>query len=362
MKISHIVANLKEKNGIGTVVEHLYKGQKELGYEVQIISVSENVEYQQLPAITITTGHDFSEYINKENPNVVLFHSLWCFPFVSFAKILKGSNIPYAIMMHGADSVENRKKSFLKKTISNFIWFNTFLKGAKRIIYLSESEHVNCVSKNINPSYEIIPNGCDTEVDDIKCHLTNDLLQFVYIGRMSIHHKGIDVLLDALNLLYKQGFRKAFFSFYGYDEGPDIETIKHRIQSIGDIARFCGPANESLRNDILRISDAFVLTSRYEGMPMGVLEALSYGVPCLLTPGTNMALDVEHAGAGWSSSFNAQSIADSIIKACDDLRLSYQEFHQSALELSKNYNWNGIVKKHVLLMERIVNSNNNFKI
>ena len=42
--------------------------------------------------------------------------------------------------------------------------------------------------------------------------------------------------------------------------------------------------------------DLFIHTFRFEGHPIAVLEALSYGIPCLLTPGTNMAGEVEAAG------------------------------------------------------------------
>lgn len=39
---------------------------------------------------------------------------------------------------------------------------------------------------------------------------------------------------------------------------------------------------------VLLQTDLFIQTSRHEGMPMGLLEALSIGVPCLVTVGTSL--------------------------------------------------------------------------
>ena len=42
----------------------------------------------------------------------------------------------------------------------------------------------------------------------------------------------------------------------------------------------------------------YILTSRYEGMPLTVLEALSCGCPCLITSQTNME-DLISATSMW---------------------------------------------------------------
>ncbi|MBD2508806.1 glycosyltransferase [Nostoc muscorum FACHB-395] len=70
--------------------------------------------------------------------------------------------------------------------------------------------------------------------------------------------------------------------------------------------------------------DLLIHTFRFEGHPIAVLEALSYGIPCLLTPGTNIAGEVEAAGAGWSVEDTPAAIAKGM-----------QDVLAARLELSK---------------------------
>ena len=47
------------------------------------------------------------------------------------------------------------------------------------------------------------------------------------------------------------------------------------------------------KEKVILESDFFILTSRFEGHPMALIEALSYGLPCLVTKGSNMSKEIE---------------------------------------------------------------------
>lgn len=357
MKILHIAEFGLRKTGIGTVVERLCKEQMVLGHNVRIATTSLNLAYEHLDIINVQTPKALGQLLQEWSPDAVLFHSIWCMSYIKMAKMLKRYDIPYAVMMHGANSVENFKKGKLKKWVANLLFFNRFLRQAKTIIYLSKTEYDNCVSKHLNPNYAIIPNGCDKVAVDIDAKEINTPVRIVYLGRLIIHHKGLDFLFDALDLLKQKGYCEAKFHFYGNKNDVDIDIIKDRIGRLGDIASYDGPAYENKKIEVLRGADAFILTSRYEGMPMGVLEALTYGVPCILTPGTNMADDVDAAGAGWKVDLQVNEIAKGIVNAVSDLKTKYNSLHQSAYDLSLLYDWKDIAIKHVKVMEIISKKN-----
>ena len=54
----------------------------------------------------------------------------------------------------------------------------------------------------------------------------------------------------------------------------------------------------SEKESVLIGSDVFIQTSRFEGMPMGILEAMSYGIPVLITEGTTLGEYVKEYNGG----------------------------------------------------------------
>lgn len=353
MKILHIAEFGIRKTGIGTVVERLYLEQVSLGHEVRIVTTSPNLAYQHLNLLHVTTKDDFSKLIGEWRPNAVLFHSIWAMAYIGFSKILKMEAIPYAVMMHGANSEYNNKKNHFKKEIANFLFFNKFLRDAVTVVFLSKSEYNRCISNNINSNYDIIPNGCELLNLDISRKILNNPIIITYLGRMAIEVKGLNYLFEAIRILLLQGFRDVKFKFYGNEDDIDIVETKRQIASLSELVSYEGPAHGDKKEEVLINSDIFILTSPSEGMPMGVLEALSHGVPCILTSGTNMAEDVVEAGAGWKSELDAEDIANTIVKAVADLQANSKQFNEAAYRMSKRYDWKSIAEQHVELMRKI---------
>lgn len=79
--------------------------------------------------------------------------------------------------------------------------------------------------------------------------------------------------------------------------------------------------------------DVFVHTSRTEGIPTAVMEAMALGRPCLVTPQTNMARIVCEGG-GWKCQGDPTSIAEAI-KSIYEKRDSLKVLGQWSRELMR---------------------------
>ena len=141
------------------------------------------------------------------------------------------------------------------------------------------------------------------------------------------------------------------FSIYGPDILGRAEQLQKLIDAanVGDIVKQYGPVSGSEKREVLLKSDVFIQTSRFEGMPLGILEAMSYGIPCLVTQGTTLGEAIEAANAGWMAETTASSIADTFVKVVKS-RGKYYEFGRNSRKyVQNNYSWDVIASETVRL-------------
>ncbi len=95
------------------------------------------------------------------------------------------------------------------------------------------------------------------------------------------------------------------------------------------------------KSEVLRTADFFILTSRFEGLPMSMLEALCYRLPCVATGGTNMAELLDGYRAGITCDATAEGIAAALKELCEK-RAELEEMSRNALRLAKLFDWSAI--------------------
>lgn len=272
-------------------------------------------------------------------PDVVVFEGFYYMSHVKFAKQLKGANIPYVIVPRC--SLTNQalhNHAWLKKWIAHKLFFNNYIRGAWKIQYLTQQEADDSVA-NFKTPYIIIPNGFDTPKES-KREFSNGCVHATFIGRLDIYQKGLDILLDALTDLHDDLRQVKFtLSIFG-PQNLDCHKIEKEIskRKIDDIVFLYNAIGGEDKKKALLDTDIFVLTSRFEGHPMGLIEALAYGLPCLVTPGSNMATEIKEADAGWICEGNVESIKHTILMAIKDRHL-YEKKGMNAKNLAKIYDW-----------------------
>lgn len=268
-------------------------------------------------------------------------------------KEIQKKNIPYIIVPRCSLTAEALKKKKLKKIIANTVYFNKFIKRARAIQYLTEKEKKSSGEKWNNNAI-VIPNGID--IPKIKKTFHNDCVQCSFIGRVDIYHKGLDLLLDVCGRLKDKLIEHNIsISIYGDGEAKDLEYVNNNIRNknIEKIVSYKGPIYGSDKERVLLNTDAFILTSRFEGLPMGLLEALSYGIPILATEGTNMTYEIDKVNAGWTCKTDVDSIEKmflQFIRNLDKLPI----LSKNCVKLARLYSWSAIAKKtHDILLHEL---------
>ena len=281
-------------------------------------------------------------------PDIVVFHECYCIEYISIYRQLKTKRIPYVIIPHGELGLEAQRRKHLKKVIANNTIFKSFIKGALAIQCLSEREKEGT---RFGKKRIVATNGIFIP-EEVKTVFNSNEVHFVYIGRLDQYHKGLDLLIEAIS--QKADFLRecgCVFSIYGPHTEGRGEKLKDIIElnKLSDIVLLHDAVSGETKKEVLLNNDVFIQTSRFEGMPLGILEAMSYGIPCLVTQGTTLGEAIETTNAGWMAETTASSIADTIEKAVKS-RGKYYEFGRNSRKyVQNNYSWDVIASETVRL-------------
>ena len=348
MKVLHItsIAPMTPESGIPSVLIGLTNSQNKIdGFDVRALSLVDDVNQIDSPYFDYIGSRTFSQYLDYFTPDLAIIHSFFHVEYVAVARELKQRHIPFAIEPHGAFGKAAMHKGYLKKIIANITVFKSQIKDAAAYVYLNQAE---CDDSFYTTGIKsvIVPNGVNRQVvDNAKKieHYDDRNPKFIYLSRFDVNHKGMDYLFDALDILDTRKTHVTV-SFYGRGNDQEVEYVNIRIANYRHIdVKNCGPVYGLQKKEALEQHEIMLLTSRYEGFPMTILDAMSYGLPCVVTPGTNMAEEIQANGLGWVSQLDAEAIADTMLKAVADYKLNALDYiRRTQSYVLSNYTWDTI--------------------
>jgi glycosyltransferase involved in cell wall biosynthesis len=100
------------------------------------------------------------------------------------------------------------------------------------------------------------------------------------LGRLNFQ-KGYDIFLDLLSDLAKMIPKNETCGIVILGEGEERKKLEEKIRNLPDNVTVVLPGFRSDASECAGAFDLFVMPSRYEGMPLTLLEALSHGIPIL---------------------------------------------------------------------------------
>ena len=196
-----------------------------------------------------------------------------CKIFINLAKKLKKKVILHE---HAADFVEFYQNSNDKTNI------NQTLNKCDCLIVLSESwkEYFSSIGVDKNKIYVLNnivspPDFKDVPRKDNKLHL-------MFMGEISIRKGGFD-LLQAISDNKEYFKDKLLLRMGGNEVDGDIQTFikQHQLE---EFVSYEGWISGNKKTECLNWEDVYILPSYNEGLPIAILEAMSYKHPIISTP------------------------------------------------------------------------------
>jgi glycosyltransferase involved in cell wall biosynthesis len=234
------------------------------------------------------------------------------------------------------------------------------LNAASAIHAVSTSELDVIRSLSISSPVAVIPNGINIPADSDGTTQpppwrTDGTKVLLFLSRLH-SKKGIKPLLQAWSALATDAIKAGWsLEIVGYAADRPIQRLMDSSSIPG--VSFHPPCFDESKCSAFRHAQAFILPSFSEGLPMAALEAMSFGLPCLLSTACNLP-DAFAAEAALVAEPEETSLEKSLrtflfeMTSADHLRIG-----SNALNLvTKNYTWASIAEMLLLLYAWILDS------
>ncbi len=174
----------------------------------------------------------------------------------------------------------------------------------------------------------------------------------VTVGRLSLHQKRQDVLLEAFKMFHKN---HPEYQLVIYGDGEDKAAIQTLIDQM-ELSKCVTLAGRTdcVEEDIF-CAGAFVLTSDYEGIPNALIEAMSIGVPSVSTdcsPGGAALLIKDGENGFLVPRGDAAAIAEKLSLIVSNENIA-EKFSKNSLSITNEFSETSIADKWEAFFEKV---------
>ena len=230
--------------------------------------------------------------LEELKPDLVVVSQGGNFDGTEFAIACLRLNIPYVLISHKA-SEWIFPPDHVREPMANAFF------GAQKVYFVSEHnrELTELQIGTRFPHAEVVRSPVTTPVEQPLAwpETVNERYRIATIGRLCPQEKGQDILLRVLaqNKWRERPVDVSVFGRGEYDNGIKGMAKLLNVENI----RFAGTTNDV--TDVWRSHQVLVMSSRAEGLPATVVEAMYCGRPCIVTPAGGSAEVIDDGNTGF---------------------------------------------------------------
>lgn len=252
-------------------------------------------------------------------------------------------------------ALANKIEYVFLKNLSDILRYNTM----SLVTTMSPITAMQLKENGLSIDVEIILNGVDVNMfkpiankQELRKHLgiPQDNLVFLYVGRINSVKQPFKLIKFFIEL--KQQIRDINLIIVGAGElSSDLE--KFAITYCGKNVKFLGFVPHKELPPIYAYSDFFILSSIYEGQPMALLEAMSSGLPPIVSNIPSLKYIVNESNAGLILEFrNIEESVKKTLQFVNEENLQNQS-KRARNFIEENHNWKNVVAQYIELFNII---------
>ena len=278
---------------VGGGLEHIYqlvRGLDDIRFRVFGTKGKGSDRFLSLANVEIINRGFDAGLVHGGEPDLIHVHQLR--PLLSLLKTRTAHPVPVIYTAHGLHIQKYTFSSSAFDRIRYRIRFHMerrLMSRAERVIAVSRQDQLLLEEQFGLKNVSYLTNGIDFSGPDSVAetresirddlNLARDGFVAVTVARFNFQ-KGYDILLGALARISRL-LLKHSCTFLLVGAGPELAAMKKLAQEreLLQVVRFLGERDDAYR--LIKAADLFVLPSRWEGLPISLLEAGLLGVPIL---------------------------------------------------------------------------------
>ena len=351
------------QGGVENHCENLYPELVKQGCDVTVFSRSPYVDgksgiYEGVKLVALdcprnkfleTIVHTFKGVLKARmlHPDIVHIHAVGPALFAPLVRLL---GMKVVITNHGPDYMR-KKWNLPAKTFLRFcekmgtVFANEVITIAKNIaddIKIKYGRESTIIPNGVN-----IPSPAETETS-LKSFGIEKGKYILSVGRF-VPEKGFDDLIDAFNMGGFEGWKLVIIGDADHEDKYSMD-LKVKAEYNPDIVLTGFLKGEPL-HEFYSHAGLFVLASYYEGLPIVLLEAMSYGLSCIASDiPANRNIDmVENR---FFSAGDISMLSDSMLNFINE-PWGKENREKQVNMIAEKYNWETIARETIKVYKRI---------
>lgn len=326
--------------------------------EVHSTSLESGVTVHKIPRFrqpllaAMAVTRSARRWMASQLPQVDFFHLHSVFsPQNNFIARL---GVPYGVTPQGGWSRQVLKR---RRVAAKAVWVALFEKGlwanATFIQAVSNTEERELRQLSKIGYVEFIPNGVNIPLP--AANIPKQAPYFLFLGRLAVEQKGLDLLIKAYGAAHNDNKFLPDLLIAGPDYRGGRAVLESLIGSfgLGNKIQLIGPVFGETKSQLLAGAYVFVHPSRWEGMPLSILEALAQGTPCLVSQATGLSEWVEARSCGWSVGLGTPDLAKALVRLMLDENDVRAKAQHACSSVTSDYSWANIAVRLNGLYSRV---------
>jgi glycosyltransferase involved in cell wall biosynthesis len=297
--------------------------------------------------------------LSQRLPDIIHLNGLWLPHSHIVHSFSQARGVPRIISPRGMLDPWALRNAGFKKTLAGWLFEHGNLDSAACIHALCESEYRAARAFGLTQPVAVIPNGVDPSPSAASTQGLSWPYPAAWQGDpillfLSRLHpkKGLIPLIKAWRQIAKTGtpWRLAIVGPDENDHARDILALI-RDSALQSSVAWLGPKYGEERDACYHHAAAFILPSYSEGFPMAALEALSFGLPAILTPECHLPEAVD-AGAALLTEPTENDIAETLKRLFDLECSQLADMGRKGSQLvSASFTWGSIARRMLTVYE-----------